>query len=347
MPKELGHWFLAERTAALIEQGPLRDAVFRNIHHFYLGAVTYDTPFYILGAGGMEELARVAPRLHGVTGEDTYEPFRQFVASYDRSGGEIPAEGLAFLAGAVTHLCGDVVFHPLVNYFCGKSHNTADASYIQTQVRHRQLEALIDVYLNAVSGESVSRLGQGLANSGRYEETVRGVAENPELTEDLIARLYWPERQPPGSALMPLLWRHARIQKQFFNNVVAMGLKALGVLGRGRAVAAATFYPLTGKRRLMRTPKESLPFFANRITYIHPNSGVEVTGSIDDFAAEAVETAAGLINSLQGHLTSDTVSEWLKGERGKSLDTGADLRKHPTPIHFDVSVPIPKLCRSR
>ena len=268
MPKELSHWILAEKAAVYLKAGVVKEAVSNHPHFYYLGAVVYDCPFYAFGVENAQALRSAARLLHGVDGNDTYEPFRLFIQSFHRDDIEISAEALSFIAGAVTHLCGDVTFHPLVNYFSGNERSADRKKRPNPQRRHRRLEALLDLYFCGRTASLHPRrsgarsAGDSLLNRGRFSTTAAAVAANPELAEDIIGRFYWPEDRLAGVPVLPLLKRHGLIQKQFFNRGLTGVLGFLGMLlGGSIGITAATFYPVLIQRKALRNPEKTFPFF--------------------------------------------------------------------------------------
>ena len=346
MPKELTHWILAERTISLLDRGQVADAIKNHPHYYYLGAVIYDSPFYAIGVEHAKVFEEVARRLHGSAGEDTFDAQRGFIRTYD--GRKLPEEAMSFIAGTLTHYCADVTFHPLVNYYCGKyaPDNPEKRSFART--RHRTFESLMDIFFYGMfvrerGGGFPSKLGRILKNRGRFENTVGFVSGSASGVDDLVGRFYW-----PGADDIPvadLLRRHGKLQKLFYNGAIGTVLDIAGKLfGGGLPVISATVYPVRFKRRGIKKPEETFPFFANPIFFNHPNTGSEAKGTAEDFAARMTTSAALLINSLQSHISRGDAGAFLEGERGFSLEYGYEGGACPDPDSFDLSHPIRTLC---
>ena len=349
MPKELTHWINAEKTRTLIEEGPVKDAVNRHIHLYYLGAVVHDSPFYAMAVKNAESFALIADMLHGVDGTDTFQPFRSFVTSF---GNEPPAEALSFICGAFTHYSLDVAFHPLVNYFSGKYPKSNHDKWLISQARHRDFESLLDLYmcgkeanLPSSTGGRQKKLGAHLENCGRFSRTLRGISAGEGAVIDLVSRFYGSdERSLP---LFLVLKRHGLIQRQFYNRALGFLLCcARRVAGGAIAAVAASFYPAVLGARALHSPEQTFPFFASAVSYIHPNTGEPLHRSVGELLTGAAKTAADMINGYQSALRSGNGEEYLSGKRGLSLDYGCDAVRHPKPLHFDIDTPVYALCRS-
>ena len=287
MPKEITHWIAAERIKDLIRQGRVREAINRYPDFYYLGAVVYDSPFYAYGVRNVEQFGEIVGKLHGTDHGDTFEPFRAFFTSFPSNP---PDEALSFISGAFTHYSMDVIFHPFVNYFSGKYASDDPAKRTDSQTRHRTFEGLMDIYFSGVhaaelGAESACRLGSGLQNGGRFSQTLQGLANNREMTNEVVSRFFGIDTQ--RIPIWPLLERHGLIQRQLFRRMLSAALNLAGAVAGGPlAVIAATFYPAI-RSQALREPAKALQFFAAPITGTHPNTGEALRGTADDFAARA------------------------------------------------------------
>ena len=365
MPKELTHWIIAERIRSLVKQGPVKEAINRHPHFYYLGAVVYDCPFYASAKKDDRRFAQIADKLHGVDGGDTFEPFRSFFSfatpAAAPSAKPPPPEAVSFICGAFTHYSLDVTFHPMVNYFSGKYFADDPQKRAVSQMRHRQFESLLDLYFygkyvseaeNRIDGgfgrrpglRPDIRLGGYLLNGGRLSRTLLALAAERESLSEIVGAFYG--NTVDRTAVIPLLRRHGKLQKQFFNRLLAAALLLSGtVLGGPIAVVAGTFYPPDLRTKVIRAPNEVLPFFAAPLSFNHPNTGEKLRGSAEDFAARAAGTAANLVNGYQTALENGKGEMYLSGKRGLSLGFGCDVRQYPEPVNFDVDTPIRVLCR--
>ncbi len=346
MPKELTHWITAERTVDHVLDGPVKRAIIDLPHMYYLGAVIYDSPFYANATGKSEKYAKIADLLHGVDGGDTFAPYRAFFSHYPQ---KPSPEALSFISGAFTHYSLDVVFHPIVNYFSGKYFADDPNTRADSQTRHRQFEGLLDLYMYGTyyaAGQTrpLRKLGSALKNDGRFGGTVRNLSASFTSVCEIIEQFYGTTgSQAP---ILRMLKQHALLQRLFFNRLLSLLLYGAGKLaGGGLMVTAATFYSPLLRSKAVRAPKEELPFFAAPIFFTHPNTGEAHSGSADDFAANAVSTAAYLINGYQSALVQGEGVSYLAGVRGLSLEYGCDTLTYPEPVHYNTETSIKTLCR--
>lgn len=341
MPKEVSHWVLAERTFDLIQPGPARSAIEAHRHFYYLGAVVYDSPYYAFGVSNTDAFLQVVRRLHGVGAEDTFEPYRGFARSYNH---ELPPEALSFFAGALTHYSGDVVFHPFVNYFSGKYDDDDPRERARSQKRHRGLEGFMDIYFNAVFAHDIghsghARLGTGLVNQGRLSHTLGALADQRQEVEEIVGRFYWPDEM--DIPVRVLLKRHSQIQRQFFKRFLSIPITVAGSLtGGGLSVIGSTFYPSGIRRKAFRHPEATLPFFSSPVTFTHPNTGEMLKGSLEDLAARMTTLGSDLINTYQQLSMKGEAVQFLRKEKGLSLEYGCDAALYPDPIHFDTRLSV-------
>lgn len=341
MPKEISHWILARRALELIEQGTAQEAILKHPDFYDLGAVVYDCPFYALGVKDAGQIAKIADRLHGVHGEDTFEPYRRFLASFN---GEIPEEAVSFLAGALTHYAGDTTFHPFVNHFSGMYADDDRTLRHTAQARHRGIEGYMDLFFAGMDGDDDGHgFAEFLRNRGRFARTIAALAPKRTVVVDIVRRFYG--TSSVNIDLWSLLRRHALLQRLFFWRGLTLKLRGLALLaGGGLGVLVATFYPVFRKKHL-KAPVETLSFFASAIEYRHPNTGAVIKGSVEDFAARMTTGASDLVIELSRCLDrGDTVS-FLKGRKGLSLEYGCDAGEYPTPSHFNQSQSVKDLCR--
>jgi hypothetical protein len=144
MPKEITHWLIADEVLRHPDlkcvAGQYRDNDLRHI--VYLGAILHDASYYTLGRKRSRAL-QLADRLHGASGEDTFELLR-FALPMLRSEPNNYALR-AFLFGATTHICADGIFHPYIYWYSGNLF----ASPHHAWQRHRALESALDLAFGA------------------------------------------------------------------------------------------------------------------------------------------------------------------------------------------------------
>ena len=335
MPKELSHWLLAKETARRLPDGLIRESVESYPDLFQLGAVIFDSAFYAVRYPHAAEASEAGLRLHGIDGEDTYEPLRGLLASELTEGRDpgrgVPLPTLSFVAGCVTHIMGDTHFHPLVNFFSGKYYADDRAERDRSQRRHRRFEAALDRHFLSVSGEE-------LRNGGSLGRTLAAsTAAVGDRLEDLAAGLYYGSGGPERPAMIPLLRRHATVQKLFGSSMAASLARAIGaLLGGGAAGVAAAFYS--------SDPPGGYALFRAPIEYRHPNTGEERRESVAELLDRAASAGTAVLGTLAKWAQSvDAATDPFGGERGVSLEVGCDFREYPTVTHTDTSMPMDEL----
>jgi hypothetical protein len=142
MPKELIHFKTAERTAARLSDTRFAPGLADYPQAMLLGAVLHDALFYGAAPRALP-MARLAHRIHGARGEDTYALLRLQA----RHAARAPAPGLAaaLLVGMTSHLWTDTVMHPMVWYLTGDYYAASRREKSLARQRHRALESLMDM----------------------------------------------------------------------------------------------------------------------------------------------------------------------------------------------------------
>jgi hypothetical protein len=150
MPKEITHWLVADKVIERLEResSSMQDIVraMREYPDFvYLGAILHDAPYYVLGSQ-RSDAVRCADRLHGASGENTFELLHAIAERITRPS-PVTTRLLrpfhALLLGAITHICTDCIFHPVIYYASGNLHRSPDVAWRN----HRALESSLDLAL--------------------------------------------------------------------------------------------------------------------------------------------------------------------------------------------------------
>ena len=330
MPKEMSHWLLAEETARRLPDGSMRESIDLYPDLYRLGAVIFDSAFYAVRYPHAAEASEAGLRLHGIDGEDTYEPLRGLLAA-GLAEGRVPRSTLSFTAGCVTHIMGDTHFHPVVNFFSGKYYAEDRAEMDRSQVRHRRFEAALDRHFLGVCGGE-------LRNGGLLGRTLEAAtAAVGDRLEELAAGLYYGPGGPERPAMIPLLRRHATIQRLFGSSMAASLARAIGALvGGGAARVAAAFY--------RSDPPEGYALFRGPIEYRHPNTGEERRESVGEILDRAAAAGTAVLATLaEWTQSADAAADPFGGRRGVSLEVGCDSREYPTITHTDTSTPMDEL----
>jgi hypothetical protein len=306
MPKDLIHFAIAEQTAALLAGTRLAPCLAAERHGLLLGAVLHDALFYATPPGGAP-LERLAHRLHGANGEDTFALIRLLAThaaeAWARQGATLP---VALLVGAVSHLYADVVMHPMIWHLSGDYYSAAPAARSMARQRHRALESLMDmVAFPAMVGRARSSLRlmlrrcPGLLEHGLPMARLGAMADmTPEAATRALARA----------------WRtFALFQAAYSTPALARTAFALRPwLPRPAAELAALAYA----PQLMT----QAAFLSGPIPFCHPVTGEPRTATLEEMMDEAATRAAALCRRLE--LAIFDQQQAIPDESGPSMDTG-------------------------
>lgn len=287
MPKELTHWILAERSLAGLDPGSRLHGVIHDHRALYLaGAVLPDTLLHLVRGRHATTALALGHNFHD-TGDNSYLPL---IRAEEICGNALPPPLLACLLGVLSHMQGDIVFHPFV-YALGGSREIGP---------HYRVETLLDVHF--VSHGAVP--------------PVRRLAPlvTPESRDTLVRAstlLFDPRGELPRQVLEQALLLHCRLQALYDSapwKLVAHGLSCLPV--RLFRQARELFYPFG-------LPEEDE--FATRNRWRHPVNGTERYESADDLADEAARRTVDLFTRIEAQ---GSLKAALSDPPGENLLTG-------------------------
>lgn len=270
MPKEITHWYLADRIRAGIPgesvfHGPCHE--YENL--FFLGAVTPDTPFYYLLGPGSKPVRAASGQFH-TPDRRALRPVLRFLERFP----EAPA--LALAAGVMCHLVSDTMFHPLVVYFSGK-----DGVHDGATARHRQFETAMDLHVRFLAGKK-TRVSLG--------RIVRGRKIPRRQLNGLLSGLFGLNGRE--AQLGNALFSHCLFTAAFRNYAAYRAVKWLNRKGVISDTVPATAYPL-------KQP-EPLPFFSRSICFRDPESGRPCRAGIPEMVLETATRANELLGMIAG-----------------------------------------------
>lgn len=302
MPKELTHWHVAHRVLHSVPPGRIRDIIAGYPHHYYLGAIAHDIPFYDLSQPKETSIERLGEQLHGVNGENTLVPvsnmMEQALTQADRQ------SLLSFLLGMLTHYIADSSFHPLVYYLTGNYYDSDENSQAKAVFRHRLLETAIDLWLET---EEPLDYPRNLAALWRRV----GPSGAPSLA--LIVDQYQVNGDHSTAAHFRTAWRtHRFLQAAFKRSVPWRILSFYRRFGHPKVEKhEALFYP---------QPLD-LSMLNAAINWQHPVTGIAGHTTLGELYTESNDRAVELFNRLAEH----PISKWpliLQRLEPLSLDSG-------------------------
>lgn len=141
MSFENTHLWAADVVKEQIVIDVLRDLITSNIDHYYLGAVFPDTFSYSRD----KKIRDISSTLHGNGGALTNGLVFDVL---DRIKNTLDKKNLAFICGFLTHCAMDIVFHPIIGYFCGYKPQNNDKEAARSLYLHWHYETQIDKRFN-------------------------------------------------------------------------------------------------------------------------------------------------------------------------------------------------------
>jgi len=333
MPKEITHWLIAERAAALLEGSALGDAAAANPNCLALGAVCQDILYYLPPTRRYGAYLGLANTLHGNGGEDSFEILR-VIAQTAPSDSERGA-WIAFLLGAASHIWADFVFHPPVVYLTGDYHASDSRKCSAVRQAHRRYETLVDLFFFRNRAH------------GRVFSVHRFLKELGVFPELLLSRIYGQLLQRAGASGGDDRRRDTAVSRcDQLDLVVHRALRNFSVLqGVGRRRLLSTWLcrlePMlpTMIREVTalftgRQLNRYLPELEGEIQYQHPVTGVPEAKSLEQLFETTVERTVRLCRRLA---PAANVAESIDlDEAGPCLALGIPAGGELRATHFQV-----------
>lgn len=323
MPKELIHFTIAELTARRLTKTAFGPCLKAAADAMLLGSVAHDALFYAVTPGG-KPLEKLSHKLHGADGQDTHTLIRmqtELAASSDEK--NLPA---AVLVGLASHLCADIVMHPMVWHFTGNYYGDDPVERSKSRQRHRAMESLMDmVACRNMIGRARYSLRRMLRRTPDLLETGLPVARLAEMasmhTEAAKAQL--------GTAWSIFAMFQAAFTVRPLSSVL---YAARPWLPRSMAEITTLFYA----PQLMK----QAPMLSGLINYAHPVTGDTMQHSLQDLMNTAADRASDLCGRLENTVFHGAPLELP--ETGPSLDSGMN-GVPTTAMHHFAAPPFPRL----
>lgn len=321
MPKEAAHWILAEQTWQAMPDGLLKTEIQENKALYYLGSVVFDTPYYALTGQNRSNLIAAANRLHGYRVSSPFNPFGPLAKSSET----LPEGYRPFLAGAMTHVAVDSVFHPLIFHFSGNDKDVPSIQASRAATRHRRLESALDLHL-------LSRNGNASFRNLRLIDLYRNRENEESAFLKLLNLLYFGKILAANSSLKLTFWQHALIHHIIQQRRVHQFLGLFDILAPRQArriePVEALFYA---------TCQESDPrFFQSTLTYRHPVTGEEQADSVSSLQERAIAFALECLERFDDTRTQAELKKSLAGMVSPSLYSGLPPDPDRAMSFFDI-----------
>lgn len=139
MPREIVHFEVLSAARAVIpkELQVVSTALDSYPELALLGSIAPDAPYYHVKDPSFKHVGEI---VHGTNGENTYKIPAQALQS---SSAKSPSL-LAFIAGYLSHVATDQIFHPLVFSQTGDYYHTDPTQAFLARGRHRYFETVLD-----------------------------------------------------------------------------------------------------------------------------------------------------------------------------------------------------------
>jgi len=325
MPKEAAHWILAEQAWQAMPDGLLKTEIHENKALYYLGAIVFDTPYYLLIGQNRSNLLAATHRLHGYQASSPFNPFGPLAKS-----SEVLPEGYrTFLAGALTHVAADAVFHPFIYYYGGNDDDVSSSQAARATARHRRLETALDLHF-------LNRNGNGTFRNLCLFSLYRNRENEESAFLKLLNLLYFGRILAPASSLKLAFWQHALIhviiQQRRIHQL--FGLFDILYPRQARRVQPieALFYA---------TCQDADPrFFQRPLYYRHPVTGEEQTQSVSQLQDRMVSLALEFLERMDNADTQTELKKRLAGAAFPSLYTGLHPDRNQKMSFFDNRQPL-------
>jgi len=329
MGKELSHILCAEQTARGLGGSAgdsLRPILRECSEAFHLGSIAADTFFYAVRmpfeSGGSPCYGDL---LHGRDGADTSAPIHEMLRVLrDTPHDPLLREKTAFLCGFLTHIALDSVLHPFVYHRSGDYYAECPRERQNARVRHRLIEAWIDLYLIEQSSLDLSGCS-----------FLQNIRRNGHVNKELLRFFFASCVSAIGvdSTAWRYLLRGYRVQmtlnSAFRQARTERLVRRVDRLAGGRLKSfLALFYP----HGFGEIPGEIVHF----PKYHHPVTGEEHEGGLQRIWSQAVERGREFLESAGGFLfRRSTDIDVRRVIRGYNLSTGLVGISMAGAVHFD------------
>lgn len=302
MPKEITHWTIAEKIYLFMDDDSFLKTVIRRHKNLYLvGAVIFDTPFYLFFGKMAPVLNQLAGSIHDTAGNS----YRPLINAFAFHGKNLPGPVLALNLGILTHIHCDSIFHPLVYYFSGtdKENSTTGKA---ARIRHHTLETYLDLYYRARFQ---------LKNKGLMKNLIRHLEIDISQLVTILSVMFPQASAETWTAMHEAIQRHIRVQQLFDNNPVKIVLNLLNRLpGIDVQEYLSNFYP-------MHHPRGDL-LFNRPVAYRHPVTGVYFQHTIKDLETRCINETAKRFEKIKDFDPPYLSQYFQRICRGPNLNTG-------------------------
>jgi hypothetical protein len=314
MPKEITHWKIAEAVQKSLAGTDIGSVLQQNSNCCKLGAVFYDSLYYVLPFSSKHPVYELPDLWHGKDGKDTFEPLNRMLGRLEDSDNRAH---LALLIGIYSHIAADIAFHPFINYFSG-DYFSRDKRVKATAIKaHRRFECVLDLFL--------CREFRDIRNY-----SLKSFLENIEVE---VERLLEFVDIAGGGISREVFISKAGTSLNLFSRVQHFGLCspifALTYrMERWLPLAFGLYNALFHAPQLFELTKK----LSGKISFRNPYSGDTCCSSVQDIFSEAVEDTVSFCRMLEPGLETGAYARIER--RGSSLATGLHPGNKSQELYF-------------
>ncbi|MDI6796486.1 MAG: zinc dependent phospholipase C family protein [Desulfatibacillaceae bacterium] len=318
MPKELTHWVIAKKALDRLEPGPVKQALSSHFPVFLLGATAPDTPMYALLDA--ERFTRIAKRLHGSAGEDTFDPPARVLRQFRGM------DAAAFALGVVSHVMTDAIFHPWIMYYSGGCHEQDDSVRHTNLFRHRLIESWLDLHY--------ARQNPSLAGF-HHRRLFRDNRAPISRIASFFSVLFGEEKQPQYG-VSAAIYCHSLFHWAFTKGWIGFVARGAGrFMGKGPLAFVPLFHPGSGQ------PGAQL--FSSPISYRHPVTGRARATDLAGLETRASAAISRIFSHAQQYMEQGNLPELFERLKGPSLESGLVGRDCNSLVFSDIKADLDKI----
>lgn len=333
MPREIVHWCVLEEAreaANAAGHSRIANSLSQYSAAGMLGAVAHDAPYYYNYGGDVFEHA--AQLFHGTYRNNPLIPMRDAAKWIMLSAPEEKKEILwAMLAGLLSHVATDVVFHPMVIYFTGDYYDRDRAQRRLARTRHRLLEVYLDSWFLARRYQPKARSMRAYFDELSYDREPIVMMLNSAVRESAVFSTE--QRRQLLERLEQNAWERSlrdisTIQGWLISDLLAALFRLLNFcsLGKFESLDALTSF---GRMK----PQ---PIFERKLDFANPVSGERFSKSVQELRSDAVALTLQYFAHLEELMNNTQIdpSKIFSEFEGLSLEFGLAGVNHEDAAHY-------------
>jgi hypothetical protein len=317
MPKEITHILFASESLKKITTNSKKLSNILSVESdsYKFGAVATDSFYYSIKTPFEKDYFQWGDLVHGAEGNDTTESVLQALKNLKNNPKDEQFNSrLAFITGFISHIALDVNFHPYVYYFSGNYYDPLEVEKVNAMMRHRLIEAWIDLYLlnkNNLSLKTFKDIKKVFSNHKVNLDSLKFLSHfykfNFKIEKDLFMFL------KKGYFIQ------ATLNRKIINNYALYQLlKPINkLLDNKLRDYMSLFYP----NDISNIPD----YIVNFEKYSHPVTGDIFEGNINVIWNDALDMSNSFFNEIENYIWGNGSFEQLKQViKGYSLDVGLE-----------------------